>query len=63
MDWLKVLVIIAFAAGAWQSFKALGTPVLRGGKRWYLQPDGRFRRWYGGRSRAEEELPPDGIQS
>ncbi|HEX8535728.1 MAG TPA: hypothetical protein VF662_16330 [Allosphingosinicella sp.] len=56
MIWLKLFAVIGMAAGAWQSFKALGTPIIRGGKRWYLQSDGRYRRWYGGRARSEDEL-------
>jgi hypothetical protein len=57
MIWLQGLAVVAMGLGAWRSFKALGTPVIRGGKRWYLQPNGRYQRWYGGRSRSEDELP------
>ena len=57
---LKIIVLIGLVLGAWQSFKALGKPTLRGGKRWYRQPNGLYCRWYGGRSRTEEQLgPPD----
>ena len=57
MMWLKALTLAGLTFGAWQSYKAMGTPILRGGKRWFLQPDGRYRRWYGGRSYNEDELP------
>lgn len=60
MIWLKALTAIALSVGAWQSFRAMGTPIVRGGKRWYPQPDGRYRRWYGGRARREDELGPPG---
>ena len=54
---LKLLVLIGLILGAWQSFKAMGKPIVRRGKRWFLQPDGRYRRWYGGRAYSEDELP------
>jgi hypothetical protein len=57
MMWLKALTLVGLTLGAWQSYKAMGTPIVRGGKRWFLQPDGRYRRWYGGRSFGEDELP------
>jgi hypothetical protein len=57
MIWLKLFTIVALSLGAWQSYKAMGTPIVRGGKRWFLQPDGRYRRWYGGRAYSEDELP------
>ena len=56
MTLLRVLAIVGMAAGAWNSWKALGTPLVRGGKRWYLQPDGSYRRWYGGRSLTLAEI-------
>ncbi len=57
---LKILVLVGFVLGAWQSFKSLGKPIIRGGKRWYRQPTGLYYRWYGGRGRTEEQLgPPD----
>jgi hypothetical protein len=59
MIWPKLLTTVALTAGAWQSWKALGTPIVRGGRKWYRQPDGRYRRWYGGRPVAEEDLPAD----
>jgi len=55
--WLKLLTAAALAVGAWQSYRAMGKPVIRGGKRWYKQLDGGYRRWYGGRSYREDELP------
>ena len=57
MIWLKLFVLIGLILGTWQSFKAMGRPIVRGGKRWFLQPDGRYRRWYGGRAYSEDELP------
>jgi hypothetical protein len=57
LDLLRVLAVIGAAAGAWRSYRALGTPLVRGGKRWYRQPDGRYRRWWGGPARSEEDLP------
>lgn len=60
MNWLRGLALIGLTMGAVRSFRAMGKPIRRGGMRWYRQPDGRYRRWYGGRSRREEELgPPD----
>lgn len=60
MVWLKGLTLAALSIGAWQSWKALDAPVIRGGKRWYRQPDGRYRRWYGGRALSESELREQG---
>lgn len=56
LTFLRLLAVFGTALGAWQSWKALGVPVVAGGKRWYRQPDGTFRRWYGGRARSREEL-------
>lgn len=56
MTVLRLLAVIATGLGAWQSWKAMGDPLVRGGRRWYLQPDGNYRRWYGGRARTRREL-------
>jgi hypothetical protein len=56
MIWLKGFTAFALALWAWQSFRATPKPVIKGGKRWYRQPDARFKRWYGGKSRSAEEL-------
>lgn len=56
MIWLKVAALIFMALGAWRSFKAMGTPVRFEGRRWYRQPDGSYRRWYGGRGRSAAEV-------
>ena len=56
MTWLKLASIAMMALGAWTSFKAMGVPVRHGGRLYYRQPDGRYRRWYGGRSFGADEL-------
>jgi hypothetical protein len=49
MIWLKFLSVAALAFGAWSSYRAMGTPVVFQGRRYFRQADGRYRRWYGGR--------------
>lgn len=56
MTWLRIIALLAIALGAWRSFKALGEPVRFEGRRYYRHPDGRYRRWYGGRSRRPDEI-------
>lgn len=53
---VKLFALIAMLAGAWRSYKALGVPVRVGGRRYWLGPDGLYRRWYGGRGRSAEAL-------
>lgn len=59
MDWttvLRVLFIIAMVVGTWRSIKAMGRPVMYEGRRYYRQPDGSFRRWYGGSRKQPSEI-------
>ena len=58
MIWLKALTVVALSLGAWRRYKAMGKPIVRGGKRWWRQPDGRYARWHGVGLRREEDLPP-----
>lgn len=59
MIWLEVLTFLGLVGRVRQSCRALGKPIVRGGKRWYRQPDGRHTRWHGIGSRTEAELPSD----
>lgn len=56
MMWLKALAFLGMALGAWNSFKAMGTPVYFRGRRYYLQSYGTIRRWYGGRGFRPDEI-------
>ncbi|WP_167737679.1 hypothetical protein [Sphingomonas parva] len=56
MTWLRLIGLLGLALGAWRSLAALGTPIRSNGRRYYLQPDGRYRRWYGGRSYRPDEI-------
>lgn len=55
MSWLetglRLLVVVGLAYGAWQSWKALGRPVVVDGRRYFRQPDGSYRTFWGGRVR------------
>ena len=59
MIWLKVLSVTALIASVWQRYRKLGQPIIRGGKRWWRQPDGRYAPWHGIGLKREEELPPE----
>ncbi|MDQ1156261.1 hypothetical protein QE385_000588 [Sphingomonas sp. SORGH_AS 950] len=48
MEWIKVLAVVAMVYGVWAAYRSLGAPVLHNGIRYFRQPDGSFRRWYGG---------------
>lgn len=56
MTWLKILALLGMLLGAWQSYRALGAPVRHGGRSYYRQADGTYRRWYGGRSYRPDEI-------
>lgn len=56
MIWLRVVTLVLLSLGAWQSFKAMGTPVRFAGRRYYPQADGSYRRWYGGRAYRPDEI-------
>ena len=57
--WFKALSVVALSLGAWQKFRQMDRPIVRGGKRWWRQPDGRYARWHGIGLRREDELPPE----
>ncbi|MGR3593097.1 MAG: hypothetical protein ACU0B9_07285 [Limimaricola soesokkakensis] len=59
MMWIKSITVIALWLGVWQKYKAMGKPIVRGGRRWWRQPDGRYSRWHGMGLRHEKDLPPD----
>lgn len=59
MIWLKILVLISMSVGLWHSVRAMGRPVRFEGRRYFRHPDGRYRRWYGGRARNPEEIGLD----
>jgi len=59
MIWLKTLTVAALSLSVWQKYKGMGKPIVRGGKRWWRQPDGRYARWHGFGLKREEDLPPD----
>ena len=48
---LRLLVVVGLACGAWRSWKALGHSVRLDGRRYYRQPDGTYRTFWGGRVR------------
>lgn len=56
MIWLKIFMIVCMTIGVWQSVRAMGRPVRFEGRRYFRQPDGRYRRWYGGRAKLPEEI-------
>jgi hypothetical protein len=56
MEWIKVLAVIAMLYGVWAAYRSLGSPVLYDGTRYFRQPDGSFRRWYGGRRFSADEV-------
>lgn len=56
MVWLKIFTLACMAIGAWRSVRAMGEPVRIGGRRYYRQADGTYRRWYGGRARTREDI-------
>jgi hypothetical protein len=56
MEWIKVLALVAMVYGIWAAYKSLGAPVLHEGSRYFRQPDGSFRRWYGGRRFSASEV-------
>jgi len=56
MVWLKILTLVFLSIGAWRSVRAMGRPVRFEGRRYYRQPDGSYRRWYGGRAKPPEEI-------
>ncbi|HJO66015.1 hypothetical protein [Sphingomonas sanguinis] len=56
MEWIKVLAVVAMVYGIWAAYRSLGAPVLHEGARYFRQPDGSFRRWYGGRRFSADEV-------
>lgn len=53
---MRLLTVLALLAGAWRSYKSMGTAVRAGGRRYWRGPDGLYRRWYGGRGHGPETL-------
>ena len=60
MIWLKIVMIVFMTIGLWRSVKAMGRPVLFEGRRYFRQPDGRYRRWYGGSAKKPEDIGLEG---
>lgn len=54
IDLLRVGVVVGLAYGAWRGWKALPTPVVFDGKRYYRQLDGTYRTLFGRRVRNPE---------
>lgn len=55
IDLLRLVVIVGLIYGAWRSWKALPSPIILEGKRYYRQPDGTYRT-IGGRRVRDREL-------
>lgn len=56
IDLLRLGVVAGLAYGAWRGWKALPTPVVFEGKRYYRQPDGTYRTLFGRRVRNPDLL-------
>ena len=54
IDLLRLVVIVGLAYGAWRGWRALPSPVILEGKRYYRQPDGTYRTLGGRRVRSRE---------
>jgi hypothetical protein len=48
-QWLRLLAIVAMAAGAWRAWKTMPKPVEFEGRKYYPLPDGGFRTAWGRR--------------